>query len=101
MNAPNGCMSPAKADLQNLPGTPLNPLAAGLQCRCLAQRPLWASTGAQSSNASDFQHVESLAASFTVNTMPQGMLNLLAERGPAQTWPLPSLRLASRLRTNR
>jgi transaldolase len=52
------------------------------------QRLLWASTGTKDPKASDILYVKSLAAPFTVNTMPEGTLKALAEHtdlGP----PLP------------
>ncbi|HXX49016.1 MAG TPA: transaldolase [Myxococcota bacterium] len=46
-----------------------------------AQRPLWASTGTKDPKASDLLYIESLAAPFTVNTMPEGTLLALADHG--------------------
>ena len=43
------------------------------------QRLLWASTGTKDPNASDILYVKSLAAPFTVNTMPEATLKALAE----------------------
>ena len=43
------------------------------------QRLLWASTGTKDPHASDILYVKALAAPFTVNTMPEGTLNALAE----------------------
>ncbi|HXY24139.1 MAG TPA: transaldolase [Candidatus Acidoferrum sp.] len=43
------------------------------------QRLLWASTGTKDPTASDVLYVESLAAPFTVNTMPEATLNALAK----------------------
>jgi transaldolase len=43
------------------------------------QRLLWASTGTKDSQASDILYVKALAAPFTVNTMPEGTLQALAE----------------------
>src|SRR4029453_16774155 len=43
------------------------------------QRLLWASTGTKDPKASDVLYVKSLAAPFTVNTMPEGTLKALAE----------------------
>jgi transaldolase len=43
------------------------------------QRLLWASTGTKDPQASDILYVETLAAPFTVNTMPEGTLKALAE----------------------
>jgi transaldolase len=45
------------------------------------QRLLWASTGAKDPAASDVLYVKALAAPFTVNTMPEGTLNALADHG--------------------
>ena len=45
------------------------------------QRLLWASTGTKDPSASDILYIEALAAPFTVNTMPEGTLNALAEHG--------------------
>jgi transaldolase len=45
------------------------------------QRLLWASTGTKDPKASDILYVKALAAPFTVNTMPEGALNALAEHG--------------------
>jgi transaldolase len=42
------------------------------------QRLLWASTGTKDARASDILYVKSLAAPFTVNTMPEGTLRALA-----------------------
>jgi transaldolase len=41
------------------------------------QRPLWASTGTKDPKASDILYIKSLAAPFTVNTMPEGTLKAL------------------------
>lgn len=43
-----------------------------------AQRPLWASTGTKDPMASDVLYVKSLAAPFTVNTMPEATLLALS-----------------------
>jgi transaldolase len=43
------------------------------------QRLLWASTGTKDPNASDVLYITSLAAPFTVNTMPEATLNALAD----------------------
>jgi transaldolase len=43
------------------------------------QRLLWASTGTKDPKASDILYIKSLAAPFTVNTMPEGTLKALAE----------------------
>jgi transaldolase len=45
------------------------------------QRLLWASTGTKDPAASDVMYVKSLAAPFTVNTMPEGTLKALADHG--------------------
>ncbi|MBV8431807.1 MAG: transaldolase [Solirubrobacterales bacterium] len=45
------------------------------------QRLLWASTGTKDPKASDVLYVKSLAASFTVNTMPEATLKALADHG--------------------
>jgi len=45
------------------------------------QRPLWASTGTKDPQASDVLYVKSLAAPYTVNTMPEGTLKALAGHG--------------------
>lgn len=45
------------------------------------QRLLWASTGTKDPAASDLLYVKALAAPFTVNTMPEGTLNALADHG--------------------
>jgi transaldolase len=45
------------------------------------QRLLWASTGTKDPKASDVLYVKSLAAPFTVNTMPEGTLKALADHG--------------------
>jgi len=42
------------------------------------QRLLWASTGTKDPQASDILYVETLAAPFTVNTMPEGTLKALS-----------------------
>ena len=46
-----------------------------------AQRLLWASTGTKDPRASDILYVKTLAAPFTVNTMPEGTLKALADHG--------------------
>src|SRR5712692_7394879 len=43
------------------------------------QRLLWASTGTKDPAASDILYIKALAAPFTVNTMPEGTLQALAE----------------------
>ena len=48
-------------------------------CGARPQRLLWASTGAKDPNASEILYVKALAAPFTVNTMPEGTLNALAQ----------------------
>jgi transaldolase len=45
------------------------------------QRLLWASTGTKDPRASDVLYIKSLAAPFTVNTMPEATLNALADHG--------------------
>src|SRR5499426_3614399 len=45
------------------------------------QRLLWASTGTKDPKASDILYVKSLAAPFTVNTMPEGTLKAFADHG--------------------
>src|SRR5215472_6697218 len=45
------------------------------------QRLLWASTGTKDPEASDILYVKSLAAPFTVNTMPEGTLQAFADHG--------------------
>ena len=45
------------------------------------QRLLWASTGTKDASASDVLYVKSLAAPFTVNTMPEATLRALADHG--------------------
>ena len=45
------------------------------------QRLLWASTGTKDPGASDILYIRSLAAPFTVNTMPEGTLKALADHG--------------------
>ena len=45
------------------------------------QRLLWASTGTKDPKASDILYIKGLAAPFTVNTMPEGTLNALADHG--------------------
>jgi transaldolase len=49
------------------------------------QRLLWASTGTKDPAASDFLYIKSLAAQFTVNTMPEGTLKALAYHGDIGT----------------
>src|SRR5262249_18555028 len=46
-----------------------------------AQRLLWASTGTKDPAAPDILYVRSLAAPFTVNTMPEGTLKAFADHG--------------------
>lgn len=46
-----------------------------------AQRLLWASTGTKDPKAPDTLYVKALAAPFTVNTMPEGTLNAVADHG--------------------
>lgn len=45
------------------------------------QRLLWASTGTKDPQASDVLYAKSLAAPFTVNTMPENTLKALADHG--------------------
>ncbi len=45
------------------------------------QRLLWASTGMKDPKASDILYIKSLAAPFTVNTMPDGTLKAFADHG--------------------
>jgi transaldolase len=45
------------------------------------QRLLWASTGTKDPKAPDILYVKSLAAPFTVNTIPEGTLKALADHG--------------------
>jgi transaldolase len=45
------------------------------------QRLLWASTGTKDPEASDVLYIKSLAAPFTVNTMPEATLKALADHG--------------------
>lgn len=45
------------------------------------QRLVWASTGTKDPRASDVLYVTSLAAPYTVNTMPEGTLHALADHG--------------------
>jgi transaldolase len=49
------------------------------------QRLLWASTGTKDPKASDVLYVKSLAAPFTINTMPEGTLTALADHGEVGT----------------
>lgn len=49
------------------------------------QRLLWASTGTKDPEASDVMYIKSLAAPFTVNTMPEGTLKALADHGDITT----------------
>jgi transaldolase len=53
------------------------------------QRLLWASTGTKDPEASDVLYVESLAAPFTINTMPDKTLVAFAEHGTVGE-PLPA-----------
>ena len=45
------------------------------------QHLLWASTGTKDPKAPDILYIKALAAPFTVNTMPEGTLNALADHG--------------------
>ena len=47
----------------------------------MPQRLLWASTGTKDPKASDVLYVTSLAAPFTINTMPEGTLKAFADHG--------------------
>jgi transaldolase len=47
------------------------------------QRLLWASTGTKDPTASDILYVKSLAAPFTINTMPEGTLRAFGDHGEA------------------
>jgi len=49
------------------------------------QRLLWASTGTKDPKASDVLYIKSLAAPFTVNTMPESTLQALADHGEIST----------------
>jgi len=49
------------------------------------QRLLWASTGTKDPAASEVLYVQSLAAPFTVNTMPEGTLKSMADHGALTT----------------
>jgi transaldolase len=49
------------------------------------QRLLWASTGTKDPAASDLLYIKSLAAQFTVNTMPESTLKALADHGDIGT----------------
>ncbi len=49
------------------------------------QRLLWASTGTKDPSADDVLYVKSLAAPFTVNTMPEATLKALADHGELRT----------------
>jgi transaldolase len=53
------------------------------------QRLLWASTGTKDPEASDVLYIESLAAPFTINTMPDKTLLAFAEHGEVGE-PLPA-----------
>ena len=46
-----------------------------------AQRLLWASTGTKDPQASDILYVKTLAAPFTIDTMPEGTLKAFAQHG--------------------
>lgn len=47
----------------------------------IPQRLLWASTGTKDPKASDTLYIKTLAAPFTVNTMPEATLNAFADHG--------------------
>jgi transaldolase len=53
-----------------------------------AQRLLWASTGTKDARAPDILYVRSLAAPFTINTMPESTLLAFADHGEVGS-PLP------------
>ena len=53
------------------------------------QRLLWASTGTKDPAASDLLYIQALAAPFTVNTMPEGTLNALADHGEVDAFSPP------------
>jgi transaldolase len=53
------------------------------------QRLLWASTGTKDPKAPDVLYIESLAAPFTVNTMPEPTLKAFAEHGQVGQ-PMPA-----------
>jgi transaldolase len=55
-----------------------------------AQRPLWASTGAQDPGCSDVHYVEGLVLADSVNTMPEATLRAFADHGSAdQAFSVP------------
>ncbi|MGB9454673.1 MAG: transaldolase [Bryobacteraceae bacterium] len=56
-----------------------------LSAGALPQRLLWASTGTKDPKASDVLYIKALAAPFTVNTMPEGTLKVLAAHGEVNT----------------
>ena len=49
------------------------------------QRLLWASTGTKDPQAEDVLYIRSLAAPFTVNTMPEATLKALADHGQIES----------------
>jgi transaldolase len=49
------------------------------------QRLLWASTGTKDPAASDVLYIKTLAAQFTINTMPEATLKALADHGDITT----------------
>jgi transaldolase len=49
------------------------------------QRLLWASTGTKDPGVSDISYVRTLAAPFTINTMPERTLNAFADHGEVST----------------
>ncbi|MBO0769423.1 MAG: transaldolase, partial [Solirubrobacterales bacterium] len=51
------------------------------QAGAVVQRPLWASTGVKNPNYKDTLYVDELIAPHTVNTMPLGTLNAVADHG--------------------
>ena len=54
-----------------------------------AQRLLWASTGTKDPKASDVLYIKSLAAPFTVNTMPEATLKAMADHGDVSSIMAP------------
>src|SRR4051794_5462970 len=67
-----------------------------------AQRLLWASTGTKDPKASDVLYIKSLAAPFTVNTMPESALQAFADHGDVgPALPVDGRRLRTRTGTVR
>ena len=58
-------------------------------CGARPQRLLWASTGTKDPNADALLYVKSLAAPFTVNTMPEATLQALAQHNELGAGMLP------------